>query len=297
MPNFTMSVPPKLSGNAGQDLIALKEWGTALADELSYLFSHLDAGNVAEAASVKAENINTNSAKITNAQIGELTADKLVTGSVDTSIVTIHDKSGTLTMTGSAIQIGDGQQDRFIARFDKTDGTFTFALINDEGDPTVYIDDGGNAIFTGTVESSNIFSTHMIGTSTEAYQQKEGGVFADINPTGIKIMQDKNHVRNQKLGLAVGNDGTAYIILGAGDGTDAVTINGVTYTNGTFNIQKFNNGASMGIVGSAPFISFWQNSGNINIDGTKVLINGMDVVEEIRALKNTGNTVLSQEES
>ena len=200
-------------------------------------------------------------------------------------------------MTGSAIQIGDGQQDRFIARFDKTDGTFTFALINDEGDPTVYIDDGGNAIFTGTVESSNIFSTHMIGTSTEAYQQKEGGVFADINPTGIKIMQDKNHVRNQKLGLAVGNDGTAYIILGAGDGTDAVTINGVTYTNGTFNIQKFNNGASMGIVGSAPFISFWQNSGNINIDGTKVLINGMDVVEEIRALKNTGNTALSQEES
>ena len=285
MPNFTMPVPPKLSGNSRQDLIALKEWGTALADELSYLFSHLDAGNVSEAASVKAENINTNHARITNAQIGELTADKLTAGSVDTSVVTVQDKNGTLSMTGSALCIGDQNQNRLIAQYNKAQDTFTFALFNAAGDPTVYIDDDGNAIFTGTVESSSIFSTHMIGTSSEAYQQNEGGVFADINPTGIKIMQDNNHIRNQKLGLAVGNDGTAYIILGAGDGTDEVTINGVTYTNGTFNIQKFNNGASMGIIGSEPFISFWQNNGNITIDGTKVLINGMDVVEEIRALK------------
>lgn len=280
-----MSAPPKLSGNSGRDIAALKEWGTALADELSYLFSNLDAGNVSEAAAVKAENINTNNARITNAQIGELAADKLTAGSVDTSLVSICDKGGTLTMTGSALSIGDGLGDRFIAQYNKNSDTFTFVLLNTDGDPTVYIDDSGNAVFSGTVESSDIFSTHMVGTSSESYAAKEGGVFADINPTGIKIMQDKDRIRRQKLGLAVGNDGTAYLILGAGDGTDAVTINGVTYTNGTFNIQKFENGASMGLVGSAPFISFWQSSGNITIDAAKVLINGMDVVKEIESLK------------
>ena len=53
MPNLTTPIPPKLTGAAGDDIKAIKKWGTALIDELSYIFNNLDAGNVSEAASVK----------------------------------------------------------------------------------------------------------------------------------------------------------------------------------------------------------------------------------------------------
>ena len=75
MPNLTAPIPPKLTGETERDLKRLREWGTALVDELSYLFSNLDAGNVSEAASVKAEHIDTANARISNAQIGSLYAD------------------------------------------------------------------------------------------------------------------------------------------------------------------------------------------------------------------------------
>ena len=62
MPNFTTPIPPRLTGNPTEDTEALKRWGTALVDELTYLFNNLDSGYVIEAASVKAENIETNNA-------------------------------------------------------------------------------------------------------------------------------------------------------------------------------------------------------------------------------------------
>ena len=46
MPNLTTPIPPKLTGAAGDDIKAIKKWGTALIDELSYIFNNLDAGNV-----------------------------------------------------------------------------------------------------------------------------------------------------------------------------------------------------------------------------------------------------------
>ena len=59
MPNLTTPIPSRLTGDVQTDVQALKKWGTALIDELTYIFNNLDAGNVSEAASVKAENIDT----------------------------------------------------------------------------------------------------------------------------------------------------------------------------------------------------------------------------------------------
>ncbi len=284
MPNLTTPIPPKLTGDASADVAQLKNWGTALIDELTYLFNNLDSGNVIEAASVKAENIETTNAKITNAQIGVLSADKLTTGSLDTEKVSVRDKDGNLTISGSSVILKDRNRNRFVAAYNKNTGEFKFELYNESGQPTVSIGSGGNAVFSGILESARIFSSTIVGTDKNSYETKSGGVFADIDEKGIKVMQDKNGIRNQKLGMTVANDGTAYMVLGAGDGSGRVTINDVVYTNGSFKIEKNESYASLGIVGSNPFINFWDDSGELWLSGSQVMINGINVLSEIRAL-------------
>lgn len=292
MPNFTTPIPPKLTGQTEKDLKSIKEWGTALVDELTYLFNNLDAGNVLEAAMVKAENLSTANAKISNAQIGALTADKLTAGTVDTKKVTVADGDGKLELSGSSLVVRDGSnQTRFIASYNKTTGKFQFQLCDSQGNPTVSIDSGGEAVFTGTVESSAIYSSTIIGTDSESYADTCGGVFAQLDPTGIKMMRDSQGVRQQKLGMSVGNDGTAYMVLGAGNGEGSHNINGVVYTNGTFKIEKNESYANMGLVGYSPFITFWEDSGELWLSGDKVIINGMDVATRIKKIESDLSTL------
>ncbi|MEG1441175.1 MAG: hypothetical protein RSC29_00790 [Oscillospiraceae bacterium] len=284
MPNLTTPIPSRLSGDTKNDIAAIKDWGTGLIDELSYIFNNLDAGNVSEAAAVKAENINTNTAKIKNAQIGELTADKLTAGTIDTEKITVADGSHNLQITGSKIAINDGVQNRFKVEYDKERNAFSFALFNNNGEPTVYINSFGDAVFSGQLEGSEIFASTIVGTDSVSYSEARGGVFAAIDQTGIKIMQDSGGNRKQKFGATVANNGTAYLVMGAGNGSGKVNINGVTYTNGTLKVEKHDTGADIGIVGSKSFINFWEN-GQLWLSGSSVKINGRDILAELDALK------------
>lgn len=285
MPNLTTPIPPNLTENTAENLKRIQAWGTALIDELTYLFSHLDAGNVTEASSVKAENIDTNSAKISNAQIGALTADKLIAGTVDTNKVTVSSDDGTLTLSGSQIAIRDQSQVRLLAAFDPDTGEFHFLLCNKLGVPTVAINSSGDAVFTGQVESSTIYSSTIIGTDSTSYAEATGGVFAQLDPTGIKIMHDEDGERQQKLGMSVGDDGTSYLVLGAGNGGNSHTINGIVYTNGAFKIEKNESYANLGLVGYAPQVYFWEETGELWLAGSKVMINGVDLEEKYHALQ------------
>lgn len=295
MPNFTTPIPPKLSGDTKSDIATIKRWGTALVDELTYIFNHLDSGNVIEAASVKAENITTENAKISNAQIGALTADKLVCGTVDTSNVTVADENGDLTISGSEITISDKYQNRFSASYNRNTDKFNFELYNDSGEPTVSINSDGDAVFRGLLESSNIYSSTIIGTDIESFSENNGGVFANIDQTGIKVMQDKNGTRYQKLGMSVADDGTAYMIFGSGNGGGKKIINGVEYTNGSFKVEKNESYANMGIVGYKPFITFWEENEQLWLTGDKVLINGYDILAEINEIKNQLSQIITPE--
>lgn len=288
MPNLTTPIPSRLSGNTAEDIRAIKKWGTALIDELTYIFNNLDAGNVSEAASVKAENIDTSNAKITNAQIGNLTADKLRAGQVDTDLVVVQSESGNLSISGNSINISDNSVDRFKAEYNPITDLFTFALYNNEGQPTVYINSAGNAVFSGRIDSSEIYSSTIVGTDSLSYQSLTGGVFAMTDTQGIKIMQDLNGQRLQKFGVSVGDDGSAYIVLGAGDGADEHTINGVKYSHGSFIIQKTDTDATMGLVGFPSWISLFEN-GEVWFSGDKVLINGRNILEEIDNIKSQLN--------
>ncbi len=286
MPNLTTPIPPKLTGRAETDVETLKRWGTALIDELSYLFNNLDSSNVVEAASVKAENIETTNAKITNAQIGALSADKLSAGSVDTGKVSVKDADGRLTISGSKIVIKDKRRERFTVSYDKSNDMFRFELFNEDGEKTVSIDSRGDAVFGGRLESAKIYASTIIGTDLESYEGVDGGVFADIDSTGVKIMQDEDGNRKQKIGMSVADDGTAYFILGAGNGSGKKVINGVVYANGSFKVEKNESYANMGIVGAKPFIHFWEDSDELWLSGDRVLINGTDVLKEISKMKN-----------
>lgn len=295
MPNLTTPIPKRSTGNTAEDINALRKWGTALIDELSYIINNLDAGNVSEAASVKAENIDVSTAKIQNAQIDILTADKLKAGTVDTNLVNVESESGNLSISGNSIVMSDSHTDRFKAEYDPVTDIFSFVLYNSAGQPTVYINSLGNAVLSGRIDSSEIFSSTIIGTDSVSYNEKTGGVFAEIDTKGIKIMQDKNNTRLQKVGMSVGDDGTAYMVLGSGDGTGGETINGVVYSNGSFLIQKNSSFTSMAIVGNSAVVSF-MDDGDLWLRGKRVLINGRDILAEIDKLKNdntsTGGTIL-----
>ena len=265
-------------------------WDEGWVDELTYLFNNLDCKNVIEAGTVKAENIDTTTAKITNAQIGSLTADKLAAGTVDTERVTVKDKNGRLTISGSELAISDGSRQRFCAAYDKNTGSFEFILRNAEGEPTVSIDSAGDAHFGGVVEGSTIFSSTVIGTDSASYAENTGGVFAEMDQTGVKVMQDTGGSRSQKIGMSVGDDGTAYLVLGAGDGTGKTVINGVVYTNGSFKVEKNDTYTNMGIVGGSAFVSFWDN-GELWLNGSAVKINGTDIMSEINQIKQKLNSL------
>ncbi len=285
MPNLTTPVPPKLMGNTEQDLNKIRQWGAALIDELSYLFQNLDAGNVSEAASVKAENIDTATARISNAQIGVLTADKLTAGTVNTDNVTVSDSDGTMELTGSRFTVSDGNRVRMLAEYDREDDQFRFVLFDGDGAPGMYMDSGGDAVFRGSVQSSSVYSSTMVGTDREDYQNTEGDVFALVDPTGIKVMQDKNHVRKQKIGMTVADDGTAYLVLGAGNGQGSRNINGVVYTNGSFRAEKNESYAALGLSGYAPQIQFWEDGEELRLSGRRILINGTDLEARLTALE------------
>ena len=143
--------------------------------------------------------------KIQNAQIGNLTADKLRTGQLNTNLVTVESDFGNLSMSGSSIIISDNKEERFKVEYDPETGLFSFVINNSEGNPTVYINSFGNAVFSGRVDSSEIFSSTIVGTDSVSYLQKNGGVFAEMDTKGIKILQDKNQKRLQKLGMSVGD--------------------------------------------------------------------------------------------
>jgi len=59
----------------------------------------------------------------------------------------------------------------------------------------------------------------------------------------------------------------------------------VVYTNGAFKVEKNDAGVSMGLVGYPPQMSFWENNGELWLSGSRVLINGTDILSELSRLE------------
>ena len=184
MPNLTTGFPKK-TGNLESDYENLYNWSVSLIDELKSILCNLDSGNVTEANSVKAQNIDCTQARIKDAQMQSITADKLTAGTIDardinvininadnintgtlnSEIVNIEseDAKGKLILDGDSLIFyeKDGDKiDQRIAIGRGEDGKYIFTVQNRDGTQEVYMDSGGNINITGNIGgASNISVT------------------------------------------------------------------------------------------------------------------------------------------
>lgn len=155
MPNLTTPFL-KLSGDTQQDLKQIEKWSVALVDELKSVLCNLDSGNVGEAASVKAQNIDCTKAKIKDAQVQSMTADKLTAGTINTGEITVQGESdnGSMEMSGEKLEFyekGNSQPRIYIGR----DGdNYILIIQNSKGTQGIYMDDDGRVYMTGAIETT-----------------------------------------------------------------------------------------------------------------------------------------------
>ena len=288
MPTFTTGVPKKLSGDSIKDMGVFREWAVELIDELNYIFGNLDTSNVTEAGSVKAENIDTTTARIKSAQIEMLRADKINAGTLNLdNKITISGSNGEteLLIDSSSIEIKvNGKERLFVGRDDNND--FIFRMKSEDGLRGLVMDDYGNAYFTGTVESSEVYSSKIVGTSAEKYVSPEvnmdegvnSNVFVELTDKGFAVQHDKyakgEWQRLKKAGITIDeSNGTAVFALGAGTGKKVI-INNVEYGVDSFVIEKSDGVTVLGLYGeNNPQIHLYEN-GEIHITGGDVYITG-----------------------
>lgn len=231
MPNLTTPIPPMLSQETKTALKQLKEWGTALIDELSFILNNLDSSNVTEAAMVKAENIDVTDGKILNAQIKNLTADKITAGTIDLSQgITVKSSDDSLKITANTISISENGELRVL--MGKNDnGSFVFMITDGNGNGLM-LDDNGEAVFSGNI---NTQKDVIIGRQLKMCNYNNDGyiLFGD----NASISGNKN---TDTLNISAMNGITLYssggIKLNTTNGT--VSVNGdkvVTYSE----MQKY----------------------------------------------------------
>lgn len=290
IPNLTTPSPPPVKAEDGHAVKALREWGAALIDELTYLLANLDSGNVKSAGSVKAENIDTSTARISNAQIGVLNASKLIAGTIDTNRVTVSSADGNLQMSGTALAITDKNGNPlFYAGYDTEHNRFDFHLYG-KGGKGIYLNNDGNAVFSGMLSSSDIYASKIIGTSrSEFLSPTVGHSFVQIDRAGIKLVRARpGQEHQQKFGATIASDGSMVAALGEGEGDPAFYENGVAYRPGSFVLKKnANDTAEIGLCAQNSQIEF--ENGKINVTAENVTVNGKELatkaeLDELRKL-------------
>ena len=297
--NVSQPMGGALNWSEGERLDEMDGIFAELIRQINFIVSNLGADNVIEAASVKAENIDTKNAKIVNAQIKNLTASKIKAGTLDLSKeITISDskdltKGNSMTINKNGIVIkGKSNDGKVINRFvlmPDGDGNYLFAMYDKDGDMSLAMDDDGNAAFRGTVESSEIYSSHIVGVEKSRYDALEtpdegeyDNIFVDIGHKGIKILQEKTDstgkkIGAQKWGATVDSDmGTSYLILGEGNGDGIATYNGVKLGDDMFVISKWVGATTLELRGMNSSIQMMQDE--LNFSASRIRINHSDYV-------------------
>lgn len=134
----------------------MQDWCVSLVEQVRFVLNNLDASNVSEAASVKAENIDTRFAKIKSAQIQSLKADKIKTGTLHvTENMTIENDDWSIKFLSDSIVFSDpdGTQRLAMGRVENSE-TFVFVLYDKKGKPTLTMNSAGEAVFSGTIQTN-----------------------------------------------------------------------------------------------------------------------------------------------
>lgn len=214
-------------------------------------------------------------------------------GSLSTTLVDIMSDSGKLAIQDNLIIMKDkANKTRLKMGYDGKQ--YTFELYDTSGAKTAYLDENGTLCLAG-----KLFASHVIGVSKEEYEafpaeesQKVPGVFAQIDPNGIKVMQDSDGVRLQKMGMTVNQSGNPILVIGAGNGYNKMTFNGVTYSDDCFVIEKSPTAVTLQLMGTGSVIQFTPEAVKLgDIDDVageieRLTIENNNLKRRIEALEN-----------
>lgn len=155
MPNLTTPFLNLKGEDINDDMQKIKEWSVSLIDELKYILCNLDAGNVSEANSVKAQNIDCTTARIKGAQIQSLTADKLSAGTIDAGEITVKGESdrGKMVMSGETLAFYEKGNSRPRIYIGRDGDAFVFEVQSSDGKQGVYMDESGQVYMTGILST------------------------------------------------------------------------------------------------------------------------------------------------
>ena len=297
--NVSQPMGGALNWSEGERLDELDGIFAELIRQINFIVSNLGPDNVIEAASVKAENIDTKNAKIVNAQIKNLTASKIQAGTLDLSkgiTITNGGSKWVMTIAENGLSIEEWNEDKkeFITRFllaPDEEGKFALLLCNKEEDATLALDDDGNAVFRGTVQSSEVYSSHIVGVEKETYDkytnEDEGsgnGAFVEIGRTGLKVMQDMaDGTRQQKIGMTSDGNGNPLLVIGSG-AADGIPINGVVKPYGSMVLEKLFRESDNMHIGHIAMVGDYNQldftAGTINFNTRSVLMQGQQIATE-----------------
>ncbi len=200
MPNLTTPFLHLGGRDIDKDMDDVQNWSIALIDELKYILCNLDAGNCMEASKVQAKNIDCSKARISSAQIQSLKASKIKTGMLDVSDqVTIQGESDDARMVMNSQTLIFYEKDkngneipRIYMGYDKDKGKYVFEVYNNDYKKEVYLDDDGNAFFSGTIKGGKIEADTDINVTTDAtignhLKFRDPNVVIDGNDIGAEI--------------------------------------------------------------------------------------------------------------
>lgn len=194
-------------------------------------------------------------------------------GSLSTTLVDIMSDNGKLTIQDSLISVFDKNGTARL-KIGYAGGQFVFEMCAEDGIKTVGISGNGEAEITGTM-----YASRFIGTGKENYESIEkvsgetvSNVFAEIDERGIKVNQDENGKRKQKIGMTADSQGDAILVLGEGNGSNRSVVNGVAYSDDSFIVTKSDGVTVMTLRGTNSSVAFYNNSSGqyVTVDGIKV---------------------------
>ncbi|WP_338630674.1 hypothetical protein [Clostridium baratii] len=155
---------------------------------------HLLAGNIT-AENIQTGAITAGSGIIANgaigdAQISSLSANKINTGSLDTSLVTIASADGVIQITGNQILVNKDNSNRVIVgEYRKQDGTTEYGLlVRGKDNQTVMIDGDGvhNAGLTSDAVRDNVVANDA---NIMGYKLNINSVIREVNENGTETIK------------------------------------------------------------------------------------------------------------
>lgn len=98
-----------------------------------------------------------------------------------TDRVEVRSEDGTTEIKGNMIRQTDNYQTRLLLGYDINTGKFRFAVYDADGNLAIYMDDNGDAVFTGNVTGSTITGSEINGGTINGAEINGGTITVDTD--------------------------------------------------------------------------------------------------------------------